>query len=301
VAGSPADANVILVAVTAQGLFRSENGGRSWTLSELPDSLAVFFNARMAFASASRVYLVSPYFVGSGLYRFDDAGRTFTRLSSLTLGAIAVDPTNPDVLYVGDHRGTAGLFKSIDAGQTLEDLGRPGSFSALAVDWRNPQVIYAGEHFGHLIRSRDAGAPSRQRARAWPAPACTASCRTRAARSWSGCEAAGSSRATTVPRPGRPSTPARLESVRGYRSAERRLLPIPAAPVASTSAMPGSFKLTTAITTTTEPGYPGMWASSGSSDHFGFHSGAVSPNFVQRSFSMPIRCWTFEALPKVTE
>jgi photosystem II stability/assembly factor-like uncharacterized protein len=157
VAGSPTDANVILVAITAQGLFRTDNGGRSWTLAEMPDSLAVFFNARMAFATASRVYLVSSYFVGPGLYRSDDAGRTFALLSSVPFGAIAVDPTNPEVLYVGDHRGDAGLFKSTDGGQTLQDLGQPGTFSALAVDRRNTEVIYAGERFGQVIRSRDGG------------------------------------------------------------------------------------------------------------------------------------------------
>jgi hypothetical protein len=32
-------------------------------------------------------------------------------------------------------------------------------------------------------------------------------------------------------------------------------------------------------------GYPGMWASSGSSDHFGFHSGTLRPNFSQSSLT----------------
>src|SRR5262249_22221353 len=95
--------------------------------------------------------------VDPGLYRSDDAGRTFARLSSLPLGGIAVDPTDPDVLYVGTYASGAGLFKSTDGGQTLQDLGRPGIWSALAVDRRRPNLVYAAERFGQVIRSQDGG------------------------------------------------------------------------------------------------------------------------------------------------
>jgi photosystem II stability/assembly factor-like uncharacterized protein len=155
VAGSPTDPSVILTVVDGQGLFRTENGGRSWELAEVPATR--FVNARVAFATASRVYLVSPSLIGMGLYRSDDAGRTFASLSTLPFGAIAVDPTDPDVFYVGDYRGSAGLFKSTDGGETLEDLGQPGTFGALAVDRRDTNVIYAGERFGQVLRSRDGG------------------------------------------------------------------------------------------------------------------------------------------------
>jgi photosystem II stability/assembly factor-like uncharacterized protein len=62
------------------------------------------------------------------------------------------------VLYVGTYSGSAGLFKSTDGGQTLQDLGLRGSnFGALVVDRRNPQLVYAGQRFGHVIRSLDGG------------------------------------------------------------------------------------------------------------------------------------------------
>ncbi len=114
-------------------------------------------NARMAFASASRVYVAAPNFSPPGLYRSDDAGATFVRLATLPFGAIAVDPTNPDVLYVGTYNSGNGLFKSADGGQTLQDLGQPGAFSAIAIDRHNPQMIYAGRRSGQVIRSLDGG------------------------------------------------------------------------------------------------------------------------------------------------
>src|SRR5437867_914822 len=154
VAASPTDANVVLVATSNNGLglFRTDDGGRSWTAPAVPESPAFYGNSRMAFPTSSRVYLASPGFP-PGLYRSDDAGQSFAQFSSLRFGAIAVDPTDSNVLYVGTYSGNAGLFKSTDGGQTLQDLGQPGSFSALLVDRRNPQVVYAGARFGQVIRS----------------------------------------------------------------------------------------------------------------------------------------------------
>jgi len=154
VAASPTDANVILVATSSGlGLFRTDDGGRSWTAAA---DFRPGGSSRMAFPTSSRVYLALPGFP-SGLYRSDDAGRSFAQLSSLQLGALAVDPTDSNVLYVGTYSGSAGLFKSTDGGQTLQSLGQPGSFSALLVDRRNPQVVYAGARFGQVIRSLDGG------------------------------------------------------------------------------------------------------------------------------------------------
>jgi photosystem II stability/assembly factor-like uncharacterized protein len=157
VAASPTDPNVILVATDQQGLFRTENRGRSWTPAAVSGGATLFANSRMSFPTSSRVYLVSLTDTPLGLYRSDDAGATFVGLASLPFGAIAVDPRNADVLYLGTYDSGNGLFKSTDGGHTLHDLGQPGAFSALAVDHRYPQIIYAGQRSGRVIRSLDGG------------------------------------------------------------------------------------------------------------------------------------------------
>jgi photosystem II stability/assembly factor-like uncharacterized protein len=162
VAASPGDPNVILLGTGGQGLFRTDDGGRHWTAAEVPDNPASYNHARMVFATSSRVFVAAPvqfppqrFF--SGLYRSDDAGQTFARLSSLPFGAIAVDPADPDVVYLGTSDTTEGLFKSTDGGRTIRSLGQPGAFSSLVVDRHDPRVIYAGERFGRVLRSVDGG------------------------------------------------------------------------------------------------------------------------------------------------
>jgi photosystem II stability/assembly factor-like uncharacterized protein len=72
---------------------------------------------------------------GGGVWRTDDAGRTWTSLfdkgPSSAIGAIAVAPSNPEVVYAGggqpepryDVQSGRGLYKSIDGGRTWTDLG----------------------------------------------------------------------------------------------------------------------------------------------------------------------------------
>jgi len=62
------------------------NGGGSWTPAATAGAIG-FSNSRMVFPTSTRVYLASPSsFQPGGLYRSDDAGRSFARLSSLPFG-----------------------------------------------------------------------------------------------------------------------------------------------------------------------------------------------------------------------
>src|SRR5262249_36156792 len=106
---------------------------------------------------ASRVYAVTPGGLQPGLYRSTDGAQSFEKLSGLALGSIAVDPRDPDVLYVGTWSGVPGLFKSTDGGRTLQQLDASGNIIAITLDPQRPQVIYAGLRFGRIIRSLDGG------------------------------------------------------------------------------------------------------------------------------------------------
>ncbi|HXS96190.1 MAG TPA: hypothetical protein VN736_16415 [Candidatus Limnocylindrales bacterium] len=114
-----------------------------------------------------------------GVWKTDDAGRTWNPLFDAqdtgSVGAIAVAPSDPKILYVGSGEGLQrpdlsvgnGIYKSTDAGATWTHLGlRDGQqISAIAVDPRNANRLFVavlGHPYGPnaergVYRSTDGG------------------------------------------------------------------------------------------------------------------------------------------------
>jgi hypothetical protein len=126
-----------------------------------------------------------------GVWKTTDGGSTWTPLTdnqpSLAVGSIALDPTNPQTIYVGtgeenyggDMYYGEGILKSTDGGSTWTQLGLStfgtctagvginsylsGSYiGAIAVDPGNSQVVLAGAYFcpdstKGVYRSADGG------------------------------------------------------------------------------------------------------------------------------------------------
>ncbi|CAN5805822.1 hypothetical protein BH11GEM1_BH11GEM1_17460 [soil metagenome] len=118
--------------------------------------------------------------VDGGVWKTDDYGRTwnpiFDEQPSGSIGAIAVAPSNPDVVYVGSGEGLQrpdlstgdGMYKSTDAGKSWTHLGlRDGQqIPQIVVDPRNENRLFVavmGHPYGPnaergLYRSTDGGA-----------------------------------------------------------------------------------------------------------------------------------------------
>ncbi len=105
--------------------------------------------------------------VDGGIWKSTDYGIRWTNVSDSTLpgssnsiGAIAVAPSDPQVLYAGtgesDIRGDMisgdGVFRSADAGKTWTRAGLEDThtIAGLAIDPRNPDVVYAAS-MGHVF------------------------------------------------------------------------------------------------------------------------------------------------------
>ncbi|MCX7937254.1 MAG: hypothetical protein N2971_06050 [Chlorobi bacterium] len=112
---------------------------------------------------------------GGGIWRTTDHGQSWEPLFdngvSLSMGALAIDPNNPNVLYAGtgemapasnmqDAWGT-GMYKSTDGGRSWKRIGLStvGAFSKVYVHPRNSNLIYAGavRSAPGLYKSTDAG------------------------------------------------------------------------------------------------------------------------------------------------
>jgi hypothetical protein len=135
------------------GLYRSEDGGDSWSLS-LP-------------GAAVRAIAINPFMptlvlVGDredGLYRSTDDGDTWTPITVAAgftdshVRALSFAQTTPGIAYAG---ASDIVFCSEDAGQTWANQGTlPSNIQALAVHPITSSLVYAGSFAHGLHRSDD--------------------------------------------------------------------------------------------------------------------------------------------------
>jgi photosystem II stability/assembly factor-like uncharacterized protein len=106
------------------------------------------------------------YYIGTpagGVWKTTSGGTTWTPISSgipvTSIGAVAVAPSNPSIVYVGTGHNLigAGMFKSTDAGATWQHAGLDDTkyITGLLIDSRDPNTVLAGVgsggNFGSMV------------------------------------------------------------------------------------------------------------------------------------------------------
>ena len=127
----PGDPDTILLASNESGMFRSTDGGTTWTQANTGLGTQELHQVTFATSNSDVAYVATH----EGVYRSDDAGQTWVSrsrgLQYLFSTPIAVDPRNEDIVFVGSssevftmhpshfnaglHEGQ-GLYKSTDGG-----------------------------------------------------------------------------------------------------------------------------------------------------------------------------------------
>src|SRR5271169_401050 len=142
------------------GPFR---GGRTVAITGVPHQPSVFYMAA----------------VNGGVWKSDDFGNTWNPIfddqPTGSVGAIAIAPSDPNILYVGSGEGLQrpdlsvgdGIYKSTDAGKTWTHLNLSDAqqITAIVVDPKNPDRVFVaveGHPYGPnaergVFRSLDGG------------------------------------------------------------------------------------------------------------------------------------------------
>ena len=170
VTGVPSQPRTFYMGVASGGLFRTTDGGATWTpLTDGKVPLGSTGSIAVADSNPNIIYLGtgsdsvrSNVSTGRGVYKTTDGGATWTfagLYNAGQIGAVRIHPTNPDTVLVaanGDvfkSNPERGVFKTTDGGKTWRKvLYVSDAVGAMDVELQpgNPNVVYAW--MSHLER-----------------------------------------------------------------------------------------------------------------------------------------------------
>jgi photosystem II stability/assembly factor-like uncharacterized protein len=157
--------NPIIYAGTEQGLYMSNNHGSNWTSLGLTDHS---IREILIHPSVENVIYIATD--NHGILKTTNGGKDWDVLLQESadpalnkglkdLRALAIDSTNPSILYAGNFAGY--ILKSIDQGKTWSTLNPEFpliALNTLALHPSNQKIIYVGLGGRGVLKSTDAGA-----------------------------------------------------------------------------------------------------------------------------------------------
>lgn len=138
VAGIPGDAKTLYFGAVGGGVWKSTNGGRTWNpifdsqhVASIGAVAVAPSDSRIVYVGSGEADMRSDIQAGDGMYRSDDAGKTWQHIGltdTRQIAKVVVDPRDADVVYVaalGHQYGPnaeRGVFKTTDGGRTWNHI-----------------------------------------------------------------------------------------------------------------------------------------------------------------------------------
>lgn len=168
VTGVPSEPNVFWFGAAGGGVWKSENAGRTWAPLFDHGAAASIGALAVSPSNPDTIYIGTgqpePRYdiaAGLGVFKSTDGGRNWTSLGladTRYIGAIWLDPKNPDVVLVGAQghffgpSNARGIYRSTDGGKTWTQALKINAWTGvvdIASDPRNPRVIFASAWEAH--------------------------------------------------------------------------------------------------------------------------------------------------------
>ncbi len=159
--GVAEDGKTIYIGTAGGGVWKTTNAGASFKpiFDKYCQSIGAIAinqkNSKVVYVGTGESNMRNSVSIGNGLYKTTDAGDNWNRIgldSTEKIAKIAINPNNPDVVYVAapgplwadsKHRG---LYKTTDAGKTWEKIlyiNEKAGVADVAIDPANPETVYA--------------------------------------------------------------------------------------------------------------------------------------------------------------
>lgn len=171
IAVNPQNPASLLAGNMARTIFSSLDGGQTWQELFVGDPGGISLITTLMFHPVDTTIMFAGGIGFTGLDRSTNSGETWQNVFADPVGrrceipsasALAVNPTNPDVMYL--MRSNPGIvYQSNDRGETWDSLSTiPGlsatdKMYAIAVDPKNPSVMLATGVRAMMFRSTNAG------------------------------------------------------------------------------------------------------------------------------------------------
>ncbi|HXG54486.1 MAG TPA: hypothetical protein VNJ03_03830, partial [Vicinamibacterales bacterium] len=161
-AGVPGDPNIYYAATASGGVWKSADGGHTWTsvFDDQPvssiGSLAIApSNPNIVYVGSGEANIRGNVAEGNGIYKTVDGGKNWTHVWKQRgqIATMVVHPANPDIAFaavLGKPFGAnpeRGVYRTKDGGKTWEQVLKKNAdtgASDIAMDPTNPAILFAG-------------------------------------------------------------------------------------------------------------------------------------------------------------